>query len=300
MEGRIPGTTIVDTSLKYGNWTDAEYAQAFGDELAARVITHNNSSEPPEESGTPSGPSLANDTATPTGNPGGEGAVNAPAGGITGEAGPATQMAELFASLGPEWVARFMNSAQGKATEEATRAEDGPNPLDEGGLDSASFQDQINAMNATGASQSSVAPFDEVEVTGVRQNPYPQTLTYAMASVRPGLEGAQPKGSFGAIMQYCAAQLDNGASLKTIPPQFGGQLALDNVLQPEMNENGLLGLRQPTNAYEEDVFSPQGRLQGGLLHPPTASLAQRMSVSNHSRSPVRGLLAPPSGTSGLH
>ena len=121
-----------------------------------------------------------------------------------------------------------------------------------------------------------------------------------MAAVCPGLEGVEPKGSFGAIMQYCAAQLDNGVSLKTIPPQFGGQLASDNVLQPEMNENGLLGLRQPTNAYEEDVFSPQGRLQGGLLHPPTASLAQRMSVSNHSRSPVRGLLAPPSGTSGLH
>ena len=121
-----------------------------------------------------------------------------------------------------------------------------------------------------------------------------------MAAVCPGLEGIQPKGSFGAITKYCAAQLDNGVSLRPIPPQFGGQLASDNVPQPEMNGNGLLGLRQFTSAYEKEVYSPQGRLQGGLLHPPTASLAQRMSVSNQSRSPGRGLLAPPSGTSGLH
>ena len=48
------------------------------------------------------------------------------------------------------------------------RAEDKPNPLDAGPLDSASFQDQINAMNEIGAGPSLVAPFDEVEVTGVR------------------------------------------------------------------------------------------------------------------------------------
>ena len=78
-------------------------------------------------------------------------------------------MAEILASLGPEFMAQFLNSVQGKATEESTRAEDEPNPLDGGALDSASFQDQINDMNNIGASHSSVAPFDEVEVTGVKQ-----------------------------------------------------------------------------------------------------------------------------------
>ena len=122
-------------------------------------------------------------------------------------------------------MAQFLNSVQGKATEESTRAEDEPNPLDGGALDSASFQDQINAMNATGASHSSVALFDEVEVTGVRHNPFAQSLTHTMGVACPGLDGAHPKGSIGAIMQYCVAQLDNGVPLRTIPPQFGGQLA---------------------------------------------------------------------------
>ena len=186
-----------------------------------------------------------------------------------------------------------MNSAKQQSTDDTAGAEDEPNPLDDGILDSASFQEQINAMNATEASHSSVAPFDEVEVTGVRQNPYPQTLTYAMAAVCPGLEGVQPKGSYGAIMQYCAAQLDNGVSLRTTPPQFGDQLSPGELPRPEMNSNGLLGLHQHTSAYEGAGQSPQGRLRGGLLRPPTASPANHSGFSNQSRSPNRGLLPPP-------
>ena len=109
------------------------------------------------------------------------------------------------------------------------RAEDKPNPLDAGPLDSASFQYQINAMNNIGVGHSTLAPFEEVKVTGVRQNPFSQSLTHTMGAACPGLDGAHPKGSIGAIMQYCAAQLDNGVLLRTIPPQFGGQLASDNV-----------------------------------------------------------------------
>ena len=185
-------------------------------------------------------------------------------------------------------MAHFINSVQRKSTEERGRAENKPNPLDAGALDSASFQDQINAMNNIGAGPSLVAPFDEVEVTGVRQNPFPQSLTYTMGAACPSLNGAHPKGSYGAIMQYCAAQLDNGAPLRAIPLHFGDQFASDNVSQPEINGYGLLGLRQHTSAYDEEVHSPQGRLQGGLLHPPTASLAKRSSFSDQSWSPGRG------------
>ena len=78
-----------------------------------------------------------------------------------------------------------------------------------------------------------------------------------------GLDGVHLKGSYGAIMQYCAAQLDNGMSLRnTPPPQFGDQLSPGDVPQPEINGNGLLGLCQHTSSFDEGLQSPQGLLQG--------------------------------------
>ena len=265
-----PGTTIVDTSLTYDKWKGTEYVLAFGDDLAARVIAHNGRSGQPVEPGTASGTNLASDAATHNDQSAGATVTNAPAGSTTTVgAGSAAQVAAVLASLGPEFLVQLMSCAKQQSMDGTARAEDKPNPLDAGVLDSASFQDQINAMNETGAGPTSVAPFDEVKVTGVRQNPYPQILTYAMAAACPGLEGVHPKGSYGAIMQYCAAQLDNGASLRAIPPpQLGDQLSPGEVPLPEMNGIGLLGLRQHTSAYEGEVQSPQGRLQGGYYTRP--------------------------------
>ena len=82
-------------------------------------------------------------------------------------------MVSVLASLGPEFLARLMNSAKQQSTDSTVRAEDKPNLLDAGVQDSASFQDQINDMNEIGAGSTLVAPFNEVEVTGMRQNPYP-------------------------------------------------------------------------------------------------------------------------------
>ena len=89
------------------------------------------------------------------------------------EAGSAAQMVSVLASLGPEFLARLMNSAKQQSTDSTVRAEDKPNLLDAGVQDSASFQDQINDMNEIGAGSTLVAPFNKVEVTGMRQNPYP-------------------------------------------------------------------------------------------------------------------------------
>ena len=208
----------MDTSLAYDKWKGTEYVLAFGDDLAARVIAHNGRSGQPVEPGTSSSTKLANDAATPIDNPARTTVANAPVGSITGGAGSAAQVVAVLASLGPESIAQFMNSVQGKSTEGTARAEDKPNPLDAGALDSASFQDQINAMNEIWANSSSVAPINKVKVKGVRQNPFPQSPMYAMGAACPGLDGAHPKGSYGAIMQYCAAQLDNGTSLRATPP----------------------------------------------------------------------------------
>ena len=300
-KGENLSTTIVDTSLAYDNWKGTKYVLAFGDNLAARVIAHNGRSGQPVEPGTASGTNSANNAATHIDHLARATATNAPAGSTTTVgAGSAAHVASVLASLGPEFLAQFMTSAKQQSTDGTARAEDKPNPLDAGVLDSASFQDQINAMNEIGAGPTSVAPFDKVEVTGVRQNPYPQSFMYAMVAACPGLDGVHPTGNYGAIMQYCAAQLDNSMLLRSTPPQFGDQLSPGNVPLPEMNGNGLLGLRQHTSAYDEEVQSPQGRLQGGLLHPPTASLAKHSSFSNQSQSPGRGLLSSPSGTSSLH
>ena len=160
-------------------------------------------------------------------------------------------------------------------------AEDGANHLDAGAKALASFQDQINAMNETGASFILVAPFDEVKVTGVRQNPYPQSLTNIMVTACPGLNGVHPKGSYGAIMQWCAAQVDSGISLRNIPPQFGDQLSPGDVPQPEMNSNVLLGLRQHTSAFGEGLQSPRGLLKKSLLPLPAASPNVQASLMNN-------------------
>ena len=124
--------------------------------------------------------------------------------------------------MGPEFLARLKNSVKEQFTDGTVRAEDGPNPLGAGSQDSASFQDQINAMNEIGASSIAEAPFEEIKVTGVRQNPYPQSLTYAIVVSCPGLDRVHPRESIGAIMQYCAAQLDNGVPLRNTPPPIWG------------------------------------------------------------------------------
>ena len=204
----------------------------------------------------------------------------------------------MITSLGPEFLAWLVNSAKEQLTDSTVRAENEVNPLDAGAPDTTSFQDQINAMNKNGASSILVAPFNEVEVTGVRQNPYSQSLTHAMAC--PGLNAVLPKGGFEVIMQWCAAHVGSGVPLRYTPPHFGDQSSPGYMSQPEMNRNGLLGLHQHTGAFEDGPQSPQELLQGGLLHPPATSPNGQASFMNRSWSPGSGLLLPPSGTSSLH
>ena len=136
-------------------------------------------------------------------------------------------------------------------------ADDEANPLDTGAADTSSFQAQLNTMNENGVSADSVAPFDKVEVTGVMQNSYQQSLTHAVMAACPGFDAVHPKGSFGAIIQWCAAQVDNGVSLRNIHTHFGDQLSPGGLSQPEINGNGLLGLQQHMCAFDDGLQSPR-------------------------------------------
>ena len=73
---------------------------------------------------------------------------------------------------------------------------------------------------------------------------YQQSLTHAMVAACPNFDSVHQKGSYGAMMQWSTAQVDNGVSLRNIPTHFGDQLSLGGISQPEMNRGGLLGLQQ--------------------------------------------------------
>ena len=77
-----------------------------------------------------------------------------------------------------------------------------------------------------------------------------------MVEACPGFDALHPKGSFGAIIQWCAAQVGSGVSLRNIHTHFGVNLSPCGMLQPEMNRNGLLGLRQHTGAFDDGLQSP--------------------------------------------
>ena len=164
------GTTVMDTSLAYDRWGTPEFVLAFGGDLATRVIAHNSGSGQPVEPGIASGANLGNGAATPINNTTRTTVTNASAASTTTLAAGATQsVASMLAVLGPEFMARLKE----QLTDSTVGAEDEANLLDANAHASASFQDQINAMNENGASSILVAPFDKVEVTGVRQNPHP-------------------------------------------------------------------------------------------------------------------------------
>ena len=127
--------------ILYDKWKGTEYVLAFGDNLAAWVIAHNGRSGQPVKPGTASGTNLANNAATPNNQSAGATITNTPAGSTTTVgAGSAAEVAAVLVSLGAEFMAQFMNSAKQQSTDGTTRADDEPNPLDAGVLDSASFR----------------------------------------------------------------------------------------------------------------------------------------------------------------
>ena len=62
------GTAIVDTSLAYDMWGNYEYTLAFGNNLATRLIAHNNVPGQPVAPGTASGANSGNDAVVPINN----------------------------------------------------------------------------------------------------------------------------------------------------------------------------------------------------------------------------------------
>ena len=76
-------------------------------------------------------------------------------------------MAEMMQSLGQEFITRLVSVVKESLADSIVGAEDGANPLDAFAPDTASLQAQLQAMNKNGASSNSVAPFNEIEVTGV-------------------------------------------------------------------------------------------------------------------------------------
>ena len=119
-------------------------------------------------------------------------------------------------------------------------------------------------MHENGASANSVAPIDKVEITGVIQHPYQQSLTHDMAIACPNFDSVHPENSYGAIMPWLAAQVDNGVSLRNIPTHFRDQLSQGGISQLAMNGGALLGFQQHLCAFDDGTQSPH-RLPRGFV-----------------------------------
>ena len=186
------GTTIVDTSLACEKWGNTKYTLAFGDDLAMRVIAHNNVLGQLAAPGAASGTKPASVAAALVNNTAIMNATEAAATSTTtveaGAVAPAPTMAALLESLSPEFLRRLVNVAKDNLPDCTRGAGGEADPLDAGAPDTVSFQAQLDAMNENGASANLVAPFDEVEVTGVMRNPLQQSLMHTMTAACPGFD----------------------------------------------------------------------------------------------------------------
>ena len=216
-------------------------------------------------------------------------ATSATTGG-TGAVPPASTVVKLLQSLSPNFLTHLVNVAKDTLSNSTVGAEDEMNRLDDGALDTPSLQAQLQPMNKNGASANLVAPLNKVEVTGVIQHPYQQSFMYNMAAACTYFDSIHPKGSYGVIMQWLAAQVNNGVSLRNIPTHFGDQLYPSSISQPESNGGSLLGLQQHPGAFDDGMQSPCRLPRGGLLHPRSASSKGQANFLNQGQSPGSGLL----------
>ena len=66
---------------------------------------------------------------------------------------------------GPEFITQLVRAFKASLYDSTVGAEDGTIPVDNFGPDSASLQNKIQAINENGASSTSIATFDNVEIT---------------------------------------------------------------------------------------------------------------------------------------
>lgn len=114
----------------------------------------------------------------------------------------AGQLTPSFADVlqdlgGLEFMAHLVGAFKASLNGSTVGAEDNVSPVNNFVSDTASLQDQIQAINENGASSTLVTTFDDVKVTGMSQGTQLLSLFQAIAAIYPSIGAAYPKDSFG-------------------------------------------------------------------------------------------------------